>query len=239
MALPYPRIAERERIVREICHSDSHNVNNTHFDPFMRFYTSILHNRENIFSVDLHESVFKTHADVMEAIFFLRRSGNLAKSSFQDQIFGDADGLEKDYAARITAKAGFMIDCASKDDFSKNYQRYSSFPVKWSADQSFTEFLEAAFPPTNSCTFHAGSSIRSMKAWKLKRRNGIRFVPTNDLVQHLLYDRQASTVKIFHQAAFIKAQLWHTRYLPLNTGFGESVQRYVESSQSWATQSLK
>lgn len=193
----------------------------------MRFYASILHSRENVFSVDVQEPAFKTHEDVMEAILFLRRSGNLAKSSFQDQVFGAADELEKEYAARITVKAAFMIDCASKDDFSQSYQAYGSFPVKWAADQNFIEFLQVAFPTTKSRPFRTGPSTRSMKAWKLKRRNGVRFIPTNDLVQHLLYDRQASTVKVFHQAAFVKSHLRHTGSLPLDTNFSESVQRYV------------
>lgn len=193
----------------------------------MRFYASILHRRENVFSVDVQEPAFKIHEDVMEAILFLRRSGTLTKSSFQDQVFGAADQLEKEYAARIAVKAAFMIDCASKDDFSQSYQAYGSFPVRWAADQNFIEFLQLAFPTTKSRPFHAGPSTRSMKAWKLKRRNGVRFIRTNDLVQHLLYDRQASTVKVFHQAAFVKAQLRHTRSLPLDTNFSESVQRYV------------
>lgn len=227
MALGKPNVTERQRIIQEICHSNLDHVSNTHFDAFMRFYASIFHGRQNTFAVSIQNPVFETHADVIEAILLLRRNATLSKSSFQDQAFGDAEELEKEYAARLAVKVAFMIDCASKDDFSDGYKLHGSFPVKWAATQSFIEFLECAFPTTETRPFHARPSNRSMKAWKLKKRNGIRFIPTNDLVQHLLYDPQASTIKVFHQAAFIKAQLWHTGKLPLDTKFGESVQMYV------------
>lgn len=227
MALHRPNLLERERIVQEICHSKSHNLSNAHFHTFLRFYTSTLIGGKTSFSIGIQEPVFRTHADVIEAVLSLRRNATLTKSSFQDQAFGNAEDLEKEYAARVAVKVAFMVDCASKDDFSDSYQLYRSFPVKWAATQNLIEFLQGAFPTTETRPFHTRSSNRLMKAWKLKKRNGIRFMPTNDLVQHLLYDPYSSTVKIFHQAAFIKAQLWHTGKLSLDTDFADSVQRCV------------
>lgn len=230
---------DRERILREVCHSDSHNGRNTHFNAFMHFYTSISRRQGNAFSVSIGKPVFKTHSDIIDAVLGLKQNATLSKSSFQNQAFGEAEELDKEYAARIIVKIAFMIDCASRDDFSDSYQVHNSFPVKWVATQNFIEFLNNTFPTTESRPFHARSSNRPIKAWKLNRRYRIRFVPTNDLVQHLLYDPQASTVKVFHQAAFIKAHLRHTGNLPLSTDFSYSVQRYVESeSRNQTSQTL-
>lgn len=218
---------DRKKIVEEICHSNSQNVSQSHFDAYMRFYTSIWSVQDNIFFVSIREPVLNSHTDVINAVKSLRQSAILSKSSFQDQAFGDTDELEKEHATRRIVKIAFMIDCSSKDDFSGNYQLCQSFPVKWASTQTFIGFLESTFTRTGSRPFHERHSNRSMRAWKLKKRHGIRFVPTNDLVQHLLYDRRTSTVKIFHQTAFVKAHLLHTAHLPLDTGFDDSVQRYV------------
>jgi hypothetical protein len=226
MELCCPNSTDRKKVLEEICHADARNANHPHFDAFMRFYTSTWRSPDNIFSVSMREPVLKRHADVIEAVKFLRRNATLSKTPFQDQAFGDVDELEKEHVARRIVKVAFMIDCASKDDFSDNYQVNHSFPVKWTSTQSFIEFLESTFTRTEPLLFHARSSHRALRAWKLKKRHGIRFVPTNDLVQHLLYDSLASTVKIFHQAAFIKAHLSRTANLLLGTNFGDSVQRY-------------
>lgn len=238
MAPQRPNATEHKRIVQEICHGDSPRFSSADFEAFIQFYmnTSTSHN----FHQSEHGSIFTTHADIMKAVLFLRQNASLSKTSFQDQAFGGANQL-KEYAARITVKIAFMIDCSSKDDFSDSYHLCGSFPVKWTATQNFVEFLQGAFPTTKSRPFHAQLSNRSIKAWKLKERYGVRLEPTNDLVQHLLYDRHASAVKVFHQAAFIKAHLSHTEKLPLNTEFSNSVQKYVSlrNSVTWISQWLK
>lgn len=224
MALQRPNAAECKTIVEKICHASLPHVSNEDFKAYLQVYIDI--STSHHFHPIEHGSVFKTHADIIEAVSSLRKNAILPKREFQDQAFGDADQL-KEYAARMTVKIAFLIDCASRDNFSDSYQLCGSFPVKWDATQNFIEFLQGAFPTTKSRPFHTESSNGSIKAWKLKERYGIRFKPTNDLVQHLIYDRRASTVKVFHQAAFIKAHLWHTKQLALDTEFGSSVQRYV------------
>lgn len=223
MELGNPNSTDWKKINEEICHSDAQN------DAFMRFYTSIWRSSDKVFSVSMREPVLKRHTNVIEAVKLLRQNANLPKKSFQAQEFNDIDEIEKEHVASQVVKAAFMIDCASKDYLSNNYQLDHSFPVKWGSTQTFIEFLESTFVLTDPVSFRATSSNRALRAWKLKRRHGIRFVPTNDLVQHLLYDPRACTVKVFHQTAYIKAHLAHTNTLALETNFGESVERYVTS----------
>lgn len=224
MELYNPNRTDRERIVQEVCHADAQNASHPHFDAFMRFYTSIWRCPDSTFSISVREPVLKNHVDVMKAVDLLKQNATLPKSSFQNQAFGETDALEKEHVVRRIVKVAFMIDCASKDDFSDNYQLYQSFPVRWASTQSFVEFLERTFAITEPRSFHGRFSHRSLRAWKLKKRYGTRFMPTDDLVQHLLYDPRSATLKIFHHTAFIKANLLHTAKLPLDTKFGESVQ---------------
>lgn len=224
MELCNPNRTDREKIVQEICHADAQNARHPHFDAFMRFYTSIWRCPDSTFSISMREPVLKTHADVIKAVDLLKQNATVPKTSFQDQVFGETDELEKEHVVRRIVKVAFMIDCASKDDFSDNYQLHRSFPVKWASAQSFVEFLERTFATSEPLSFHARFSHRSLRAWKLKKRYGTRFMPTDDLVQHLLYDPRSATLKIFHHTAFIKANLLHTAKLPLDTKFGESVQ---------------
>ncbi|KAK0710088.1 hypothetical protein B0T26DRAFT_679412 [Lasiosphaeria miniovina] len=108
-----------------------------------------------------------------------------------------------------------MIECASKDGFSARYrvQDGANFPVKWQPVQTFVDFIESTFPhdasssvPLRAFTGDRGLKAWKLKAWKLRARYAARIVPTNDLVQHLLYDRRTGTLSVFHQTAWLKAK---------------------------------
>jgi hypothetical protein len=47
----------------------------------------------------------------------------------------------------------------------------------------------------------------ALKGWKLKKRAHVKFRPTDNLAEHLLYDPQDNVVRVFHQTALLKAHL--------------------------------
>jgi len=56
----------------------------------------------------------------------------------------------------------------------------------------------------------------ALKSWKLKKRAHIKFLLTDNLVEHLLYDPQDNIVRIFRQTAFLKAHLRLSASVPID-----------------------
>lgn len=221
MTLNPPDEKQQAEIIQALCHS--HQSSPVHYKAYLRFYTSTCLERANAF-VTTHLPIFQAHSDIIGTVMVLRNNAALPKESFQSLAFPVAPNAhERDLASRTTVKVAFMIDCASKDDYSDSYQLSGPFPVRWTAGETFIHFLQGAFPLYSPKQFQKGLFRNSLKAWKLKKRYGVRLVPTNDMVQHLIYDRQASSLKVFHHTAFLKAHLRHTSSLPLTASFEESV----------------
>ncbi|KAH8892974.1 hypothetical protein GQ53DRAFT_718575 [Thozetella sp. PMI_491] len=220
MALKPPDNQEQVEIIENLCHLRS--PSNRHHKAFLRFYTTTCLERGDIF-VPINPPIFKAHSEVIEAVKTLRNSATSSKDAFQSLAFPTADALERDWATRTAVKLAFLVDSASKDDYSGGYQMGGPFPVKWEADKTFLEFLEGAFPTYTPKSFQKSSFGHSLRAWKLKKRYGIQLVPTDDLVQHLMYDRQTSTIMVFRHTAVLKSHLRHTGSQPLDLDLEETV----------------
>ncbi|KAH0421969.1 hypothetical protein CcaCcLH18_13098 [Colletotrichum camelliae] len=67
----------------------------------------------------------------------------------------------------------------------------------------------------------------SLKAWKLRKRLGVKFQPTDDLTKHLLLDRRRSVLFIFHHVKFLKAQAG--LYLPIQKNLGLTVNESLKN----------
>ncbi|XMA13370.1 hypothetical protein WAI453_006161 [Rhynchosporium graminicola] len=57
---------------------------------------------------------------------------------------------------------------------------------------------------------------KELKAWKLKKRHNLRFRPTDNIMEHLLYDPQSRTVKVFHHTSYLKAHLARSAQQPID-----------------------
>lgn len=224
MALEPPDDNELKQIIEKLCLSAPSNA--ADYKTFIKFYNSICSSIPSNVFVTLNRPAFTSHSDVLRYVDYLRCHANSTKNEIELLAFPDIDVLERNYGTRLAVKVGFMIDCASKDYHSEGYRLSDNFPVKWESNQTFVTFLQNTFPTSPSASHRGASHNRRIKAWKLKKRHGISFIPTNDLVQHLLYDGEARTVKVFHQTAFLKAHLRHGVTQPLNHGFDESLKRY-------------
>jgi hypothetical protein len=231
MALSPPTKGERTEIVKDLCHVVEPS-DGSQYETFLKFYGSAActaRAREAFITIDT--PAFGSHAALLRAVKCLRANPTKTKVDFQNSVFSNVTKEEKDRGVRAIARVGFLIDCAAKDDYSEGYRLGTYLPLKWEATETYVGFLGRAFPVSTSTSFLDFQAERRLRAWKLRKRYGITFLPTNDLVQHLLYDPKTRTVRIFHQVTFVRAQLRYTaeKKYDMKMGFEESVKACVSN----------
>ncbi|RDW57301.1 hypothetical protein BP5796_12751 [Coleophoma crateriformis] len=130
-------------------------------------------------------------------------------------------------AINLAVQLSFMIDCSEKGRHSEDYEIGGFRPVRWEGSERFIDFVKRTFP----IELHDQGKVRmamkeknALKCWKLKKRAHIKFLPTDNFAEHLLYDPHDGVVRIFRQIAFLRAHLRLSAHLPMNYGFAESLQ---------------
>jgi hypothetical protein len=111
----------------------------------------------------------------------------------------------------------WLPGCAFVDSIQSRFKYVSRSALSFPESDHYLEIKEA------------------LKGWKLQRRLGIRFRPTNDLSRHLKFHRKEGYLEIFHHAAFLKEHLRVMRGLPRDTGWNESLKRLVIVQQPLGT----
>ncbi|KAL7907763.1 hypothetical protein GGI35DRAFT_481415 [Trichoderma velutinum] len=196
------------------------------FVAFRRFYHEMTHFDEQIDdnSISIGNPGLTSHAAVLRAAAILKSLCNEAfgLEAFQQAAFPDCLTKEREAAARTTARLAFMIDPSSRDRYSMLYtiENEDAFPVKWLPNQTFIQFFQTAFPTEPLDCWRSNTECQSLTAWMLRKRLGIKFLPTNDLAEHLVYNPKLKTLAIFHQVEYLKAQVRYTK----NRSLEESIE---------------
>lgn len=201
------------------------------FNAFFKHYNAVL--SPSTFGdaiTEIESPVLKSHKDVLSCVQILRSNPTLTFDKFLDLAFSgrDARPAEKEYAARAVISAAFMVNCASKDYYSEGFQSGTTMRVKWEPNQGFDDFLETAFT-SNPLSTYAETEERSipyrgsLKAWKLVKRNNIRIRPTNNLIDHLLYDPKDRVLSVFHQTMFLQSQIKRCKNADFDLDFTASL----------------
>ena len=229
MALKRPDDSERNAIIKALCHAvSSVSGASSSFEGFINFYNITCSIKTHDAILTINNPALLSHDHLLRSITDLRGRPQLTRGEFESLAFPEAAQTERERVIRIAVRVSFMIDCSSKDDYSEGYQLSDRFPVKWKQSQPFADFLRETFPVSNNpgaWPAHIMGRGKALKGWKLKKRYDLRLVPTNDLVQHLMYDQDSRTVKIFHQTAWLKSHLRHSAHLPLTQDFESSVKQ--------------
>jgi hypothetical protein len=230
MALNRSSKDEEVSIIRKICHDDTGNE--SRYKAFLSFYASItcnLSSQGNSITID--KSAFNSHDELLSAVDRLRADAAVTRAAFQDDAFQGVVKEEQERGAGVVSLVGFLTDCTTKDQHSEGYRIDKYLPMKWESSETYLNFLGRAFPVYTSSFSHHFSGKSKLKAWKLKKRYKLTLLPTSDLAQHLLYDSEARTIHIFHQVAFLKAQLRFikTKGYDMNMNFEDSVNVYVHN----------
>ncbi|KAI3331784.1 hypothetical protein HD806DRAFT_478283 [Xylariaceae sp. AK1471] len=193
-------------VVQFLCHRDN-TLPQYRFPTFCRFYHDTIDVNSALTnpSTAISQRFLASPSAIIAVVSKLRSQCNTAKATILQQLFPQMSKEGAELCLRSIVKIAFMIDPASLSFFSDEYQRWGEYcPVQWKDDQSLVRFIESTFP-RSACRVTATHS--RLKAWKLEHRYGISIVPTNDLAQHLLYDFQCRVLTVFHQVAWLKAQL--------------------------------
>ncbi|KAK1755481.1 hypothetical protein QBC47DRAFT_380507 [Echria macrotheca] len=227
MALKRPNGDERKAIVEALCHVSPSTPSYYSFDGFLTFYNATCSSKTNDGVLAIDAPALQSHQHLLDLATVLRNRPALKRAEFEMLAFPHASQPDRERATRIAARVSFLIDCSSKDDYAEGYRLSDGFPVKWKPSQPFLDFLRSTFvaskKPNRAWSAHIMGRGKALKGWKLKKRYGLRFVPTNDLVQHLMYDPHSRSLKIFHQTTWLKTHLQHSANLSLDEDFENSV----------------
>ncbi|KAK3985216.1 hypothetical protein QBC44DRAFT_405346 [Cladorrhinum sp. PSN332] len=232
-----PNHVEKQQIVRAIFgEALDHHANSSKFAAYFRHYCSVVCPAASGDAViELDTTSLRSHNDILKWTQVITEHPNITFNGFIDQITkGKSTQIsvrEKEHMARITVDVLFAIDCMLRDYYSFNQAQRGliSHQIKWEADTPFLSFIQDAFVSfakhTGHDHAHKGFTKKSLKAWKLTKRYGLKIRCTNNILEHLELDLKTMTLKVFHQVSFLRAHLTKTKEEPLDLSFEESIRR--------------
>ena len=161
-----------------------------------------------------------THASVLSCVCRLRADPDITFDDFITQVGAATQPpVEQQRIARVIVQAALCIDCLTSENNPETL---------WNSDKKLLKILEEAFDPTHPeglTPTDVQAYKKALKAWKLRKRRKIKIRPTDDLLEHLLFNPTTRVLKVFHQVAWLRAQLGKTRDEPLDFDFERSLRR--------------
>jgi hypothetical protein len=200
------------------------------FSTYFKVYDSLT--TPQYTTVQIQPAALNSHEDIRRLALELRANPQTTREEFKDRVFpqnfADTEAaVDRERAINVAVQLMLMIDCSDKDRHCENYEVGGFRPVRWEGTERFTDFVKKTFPNG----VHDQENVRTamkeknaLKCWKLKKRAHIKFLPTDNLAEHMLYDPQDGVVRIFRQTAFLKAHLRLSAHLPIHYGITESLQ---------------
>jgi len=224
MGLTLPTHEEERELLSVLCHLRDPRPED--FCAFLAFYKTKICSKEELdFSLTIVPSVIDSHQLIREASASIRLKMALGKTKreIEKELYPNVNEGDRHQYTRMMVQLTFLVDCASSDNFSKSFKRLNNeaFPTRWLDEKTFPEFFHLAFP--RDTPLQVSDVGKTLKAWKLQNRYQIKIVPTNDLAQHLVYNKKAGTLSVFHQIAYLKAHIEHSSSLALSTPIEESL----------------
>jgi hypothetical protein len=219
--------SEKRLIVRDLFGAEDKLPS---FSTYFKIYESLT--TPQYTTVQIHPSALNSHDDIRRLALELRANPHTTRKEFKDRVFPQTlvdpeMAVDQERAINVAVQLMLMIDCSDKDRHCEGYEVGGFRPVHWGGSERFTDFVRKAFPNE----IHDQGKVRTamkeknaLKCWKVKKRAHIKFLPTDNLAEHMLYDPQDGVVRIFRQIAFLKAHLRLSAHLPINYGITESLQ---------------
>jgi hypothetical protein len=218
---------ERRSIVRDLFGAEEKFHS---FNTYFKTYDSLT--TPQYATVQIDPTALNSHDDIRRLALELRANPQMTRKEFKDKVFSQnlthAEIIvDQEQAINIAVQLMLMIDCSDKDRHCEGYKIGGFRPVSWDDSERFTDFVRRALPTD----VHHQEEVRTamkeknaLKSWKLKKRAHIKFLPTDNLVEHLLYDPQDNIVRIFRQTAFLKAHLQLSASAPMDYDVAQSLE---------------
>ncbi|KAL7771915.1 hypothetical protein CFE70_001867 [Pyrenophora teres f. teres 0-1] len=120
-----------------------------------------------------------------------------------------------------------------RDTFDQAHQVRDFVPQSWGQHQPFDEFVKGYFPPLDQSPEvrkEARSALeqrRRLTARRLEERHKVRLRTTDNLAEHLVFDKDRRVLYIFRHIGFLKAHLERPirRDHGVDIGFADSLRK--------------
>ncbi|KAG4416221.1 hypothetical protein IFR04_010624 [Cadophora malorum] len=199
------------------------------FGTYFQIYDSLT--SPQYATVQIHPAVWKSHDDIRTLALELRANPQDTREQFLGKAFPHTSTdpetrNDQERAINVAVQLMFMIDCSDKDRHYEGYEVGGYRPASWDRSEQFIDFVRKVFPFDGHDKDEMRTALKeknSLKCWKLRKRAHVKFLPTDNLAEHLLYDPQDNVVRIFRQTAFLKAHLRISAKQPVDLGIAESL----------------
>ncbi|KAF2231823.1 hypothetical protein EV356DRAFT_578886 [Viridothelium virens] len=196
----------------------------TRLSRFFEYYREIYSSYVPEILAGPNAVAIRPHEDIFDIIRTIKIDTGIPRAELTKYHFAKRGGnkdaipptLDQNRAFNIAVSVMVMI--SSSSDRHESLLELGTRPISWQDDMTFSEFLERALPKTNHLLLNdpksseAATAIKAaISARKLKKKAGIRFIPTDDLREHLHLDRKAGMVRVYHHTAFVKECLIASR----------------------------
>jgi hypothetical protein len=185
---------------------------------------SFLHSRLDLISDPKLRCTTLQEAD--RVISELRRSPDITKTELKTST------KSTEISVYLAVQIMTMTDCSIESFDSPSKLERGGFRRPWGEDIKFSVFVERIFPYTDHEVLSHPENDKyedyktALKVIKLKKKlNGVTLRPTDDLRDHLKFDRKNNVMEFFHHVAFLKEQLRRTREVPDPNDTSECIRR--------------
>ncbi|KAF4973928.1 hypothetical protein FZEAL_9114 [Fusarium zealandicum] len=186
--------------------------------PFFDYYKRIT--ESYVPELDGGSPAIECHEDLFAVIRRLRENPDTKRSELTSAHFVTGDSTQRPTAGdqsrafNLAFKVLTMTTCCLEDR-SRDALETGMQPVSWRDDVSWTRLLTTMFLGTVEANMtHQYSEDetsrrihREVTARRLVKVARLRFVPTDELRNHLKLDAQKGTVELYHQTSFLKESL--------------------------------
>jgi len=183
-----------------------------HFESYFSYYEEEC--QHQFLGLPTVELPIRTHRELIETIRLLyenRDKGRHEIRSTLDQLnyFGETDDIAKNYAIAFCIRVWLMINAREKLDLQFVT---GTTQANWEDDgttlDSFLNYTLYPRPEWHNASSSAEDILDEFCAHSLQNAGGLRvkLVFTDNLADHLKYDRRAHELNIFHHVSFLHAQ---------------------------------
>ena len=223
-----PTKAEQNAITEEFLCSDAVEHLQA-YSAYFKLYTSLLcPSASECMVVQVDDAIFKTHEDLLKCAKRIRAGPKLTRRQFEHASFPQVTSAKDlEDATRTVVRVGFMLDCLLKDKYSRDFNVEGYSLPGWGIDEKFENFVNRAIPrQSTQLNLRLSGPYKTLKAWKLKERQKLKFRPTDNIMEHLLYDPATRIVRVFHHTAYVKAHLTRTLNEKIDLNLESSLKLY-------------
>lgn len=173
------------------------------FVSYFKVYDQLMAGAVHIEQPQLGDFTPPSHHDVVVAAQLVRSDPQKPLQRVTSDFQGKP-GHQAKFVVFMAIRAMFMLDPAVADSHGEGFAIGHYRPISWQPSESFQEFVLNSFP---KASVTALDDIKPIKAWKLKSRFGIKFMGTDNITKHLLFDVDNKVLYLFHHTSYLNAHL--------------------------------